>query len=113
MKNILTSLMATLLVVAFSQSCLAQFDGPATNPSSSTGSAKAGFRVAAVPTSQFRDVIHGITLESNGGLTPGLKVVGVDNFSLGQRNGLEDGDVILEIDRITVSSPGAAHLKTC
>ncbi len=63
-----------------------------------------GLVAGAIPTFKFDDHQNGITFESNGGVTPGLKVLSVDEFSLGQRNGLETGDVVLKVGRTRVSS---------
>ena len=59
-----------------------------------------GFFAGAIPATTFNSPRHGVTCESTGGATPGVKITGVNQFSLATRNGLETGDVILTLNGI-------------
>lgn len=80
----------------------AQFDDSDTTQNSPPATAGA-LKVGSVPKKQFSDARNGMSLESNS-VTAGLKVIKVAKFSLGERNGLEEGDVILSVNRTKVSS---------
>ncbi len=76
---------------------------PNANPAQG-GTLTAPMIVGVIPSSQFKDFRHGIQFESTSGVTPGLKILQIDPMSLGQRNGLEVGDVILAVNGRNVST---------
>lgn len=60
---------------------------------------------APIQIGRFKNSRHGIQFESTGGLTRGLKILAVDKVGLARTNGIEAGDVILNFNGRSISSP--------
>lgn len=96
MKPNALSLAAIALVLAFAQTSLAQFgDGSKKSATPKKGTPGVVKNLIGHQPVLFKNALNGMSLESHNG--SGLKVKKVEKFSLAQRNGLEIGDIILNI----------------